>query len=40
VVYKSSVSMARMKELQPEMEALKEKAGDDKQKLQRDMMAL
>ncbi len=40
LVYKSSVSMARMKELQPEMEALKEKAGDDKQKLQRDMMAL
>jgi len=40
LVYKSSVSMARMKELQPELEALKEKAGDDKQKLQRDMMAL
>jgi YidC/Oxa1 family membrane protein insertase len=40
LVYKSSVSMARMKELQPEMEALKERAGDDKQKLQRDMMAL
>ena len=40
LVYKSAVSMARMKELQPEIEALKEKAGDDKQKLQRDMMAL
>ena len=40
LVYKSSVSMARMKELQPEMEALKERAGDDKQKLQREMMAL
>ncbi len=40
LVYKSSVSMARMKELQPELEALKERAGDDKQKLQRDMMAL
>ena len=40
LVYKSSISMARMKELQPELEALKEKAGDDKQKLQRDMMAL
>lgn len=40
LVYKSSVSMARMKELQPELEALKEKAGEDKQKLQRDMMAL
>ena len=40
LAYKSYVSMARMKELQPEMEALKEKAGDDKQKLQRDMMQL
>ena len=40
LVYKSSVSMARMKELQPEMEALKEKAGDDKQKLQKDMPIL
>jgi YidC/Oxa1 family membrane protein insertase len=38
--YKSYVSMARMKELQPEMEALKERAGDDKQKLQREMMQL
>ncbi|GAB1361757.1 hypothetical protein MASR1M32_09930 [Rhodobacter sp.] len=32
--------MARMKELQPEMEALKERAGDDKQKLQKEMMQL
>jgi YidC/Oxa1 family membrane protein insertase len=40
LAYKSYVSMARMKELQPEMEALKEKAGDDKAKLQREMMAL
>lgn len=40
LAYKSYVSMARMKELQPEMEALKAKAGEDKQKLQRDMMAL
>ena len=40
LAYKSYVSMARMKELQPEMEALKEKAGDDKQKLQKDMMQL
>ncbi|MGV8989111.1 MAG: membrane protein insertase YidC [Cypionkella sp.] len=40
LAYKSYVSMARMKELQPEMEALKAKAGDDKAKLQRDMMAL
>ncbi|QYK42554.1 MAG: membrane protein insertase YidC [Paracoccaceae bacterium] len=38
--YKSYVSMARMKELQPEMEALKERAGDDKQKLQKEMMQL
>ncbi len=40
LAYKSYVSMARMKELQPEMEALKERAGDDKQKLQREMMQL
>lgn len=40
LAYKSYVSMARMKELQPELEALKEKAGDDKQKLQKDMMQL
>jgi len=32
--------MAKMKELQPEMEALKERAGDDRQKLQQEMMAL
>ena len=37
---KSYVSMARMKELQPEMEKLKERAGDDRQKLQQEMMAL
>jgi YidC/Oxa1 family membrane protein insertase len=40
LAYKSYVSMARMKELQPEMEALKERVGDDKQKLQREMMQL
>ena len=40
LAYKSYVSMARMKELQPEMEKLKENAGDDKQKLQKDIMAL
>ena len=40
LAYKSYVSMARMKELQPEMEALKERAGDDKQKLQKEMMML
>ncbi len=40
LAYKSYVSMARMKELQPEMERIKEKAGDDKKKLQTEMMAL
>ena len=40
LAYKSYVSMARMKELQPEMEALKERAGEDRQKLQKDMMQL
>jgi YidC/Oxa1 family membrane protein insertase len=40
LAYKSYVSMARMKELQPEMEAIKERAGDDRQKLQREMMQL
>ena len=40
LAYKSYVSMARMKELQPEMEALKERAGDDKTKLQKEMMQL
>ncbi len=40
LAYKSYVSMARMKELQPEMEALKEKAGDDRQAMQQGMMKL
>ncbi len=40
LAYKSYVSMAKMKELQPKMEKLKEKAGDDRQKLQQEMMAL
>ena len=40
LAYKSYVSMARMKELQPEVEKLKEQAGDDRQKLQQGMMAL
>ncbi|QBY02390.1 membrane protein insertase YidC [Rhodophyticola sp. CCM32] len=40
LAFKSYVSMARMKELQPEMEALKEKAGEDRQKLQQGMMEL
>ncbi|KMK68221.1 membrane protein insertase YidC [Puniceibacterium sp. IMCC21224] len=40
LAYKSYVSMAKMKELQPEMEKLKESAGDDRQKLQQGMMEL
>ncbi len=40
LAYKSYVSMAKMKELQPEMEKIKEIAGDDRQKLQQEMMAL
>jgi YidC/Oxa1 family membrane protein insertase len=40
LAYKSYVSMARMKELQPEMEKLKERAGDDRMALQQGMMKL
>jgi YidC/Oxa1 family membrane protein insertase len=40
LAYRSYASMAKMKELQPEMEKLKEKAGDDRQKLQQSMMEL
>ncbi|MBS1301460.1 membrane protein insertase YidC [Loktanella sp. SALINAS62] len=40
LAYKSYVSMAKMKELQPDMEALKERAGDDRQALQQGMMKL
>jgi len=40
LAYKSYASMARMKELQPEMEKIKERAGDDRQKLQKEMMEL
>lgn len=40
LAYKSYSSMARMKELQPEMEKLKEKHGDDRQAMQQDMMKL
>jgi YidC/Oxa1 family membrane protein insertase len=40
LAFKSYVSMAKMKELQPEMEKLKEAAGDDRQKLQQGMMEL
>ncbi len=40
LAYKSYVSMAKMKELQPQMEKLKEQAGDDREKLQKGMMEL
>ncbi|WP_371229428.1 membrane protein insertase YidC [Roseovarius sp. 2305UL8-3] len=40
LAYKSYVSMAKMKELQPQMEAIKERAGDDRQALQKEMMEL
>ncbi|MDO5613614.1 MAG: membrane protein insertase YidC [Paracoccus sp. (in: a-proteobacteria)] len=37
---KSYISMAKMKELQPEMEAIKERTGDDRMKFQQEVMAL
>ena len=40
LAYKSYVSMAKMKELQPEMEKIKERAGEDRQKFQQEMMEL
>ena len=40
LAYKSYVSMAKMKELQPEMEKIKERADGDRQKLQQEMMTL
>ncbi len=40
LAYKSYASMAKMRELQPQMEKLKEAAGDDRQKMQQEMMAL
>ncbi|MEM9497933.1 MAG: membrane protein insertase YidC [Pseudomonadota bacterium] len=40
LAYKSYVSMAKMKELQPEMQRIKENSGDDRQKLQKEMMEL
>ncbi|MEZ5714343.1 MAG: membrane protein insertase YidC [Paracoccaceae bacterium] len=40
LAYKSYSSMAKMRELQPQMEALKEQCGDDRQKMQQEMMAL
>ncbi len=40
LAYKSYSSMAKMKMLQPEMEAIKERCGDDKQKQQKEIMEL
>ncbi len=40
LAWKSYASMARMRELQPQMEALKEKVGDDRMALQQGMMKL
>jgi YidC/Oxa1 family membrane protein insertase len=40
LAYKSYASMARMRELQPEMEKIKERAGEDRQKMQQLMMEL
>ncbi|KGJ03636.1 protein translocase subunit yidC [Paracoccus halophilus] len=37
---KSYVSMARMKEMQPQMEAIKERTGDDRVKYQKEVMEL
>ena len=39
LAYKSAVSMAKMKKLQPEMAKLKERFGDDRQALQKETMA-
>jgi YidC/Oxa1 family membrane protein insertase len=40
LAYKSFVSMSKMKKLQPEMEKIKERVGDDKKMMQQEMMAL
>ena len=40
LAYKSYVSMSKMKKLQPEMEKIKERVGDDKKMMQQEMMAL
>ncbi|GMG80935.1 membrane protein insertase YidC [Paralimibaculum aggregatum] len=40
LAYKSYVSMSKMKALQPQMEKLKERCGDDKQRMQKEMMEL
>jgi YidC/Oxa1 family membrane protein insertase len=40
LAYKSYVSMSKMKMLQPEMERIKEQVGDDRVKMQQEVMAL
>ena len=40
LAYKSYVSMSKMKQLQPEMEKIKERAGEDRMKMQQEVMAL
>jgi YidC/Oxa1 family membrane protein insertase len=40
LAYKSYASMAKMKALQPEMEKIKERVGDDRMKMQQEVMAL
>ena len=40
LAYKSYVSMSKMKKLQPEMKKIQERAGDDRMKVQQEMMAL
>ncbi len=40
LAYKSYVSMSKLKKLQPEMKKIQERAGDDRQKMQMEMMGL
>jgi YidC/Oxa1 family membrane protein insertase len=40
LAWKSFVSMSKMKGLQPELEKIKERVGDDRMKMQQEMMAL
>jgi YidC/Oxa1 family membrane protein insertase len=40
LAYKSYASMSKMKQLQPEMEKIKERVGDDRMKMQQEVMAL
>ncbi|MEC9432974.1 MAG: membrane protein insertase YidC [Pseudomonadota bacterium] len=40
LAYKSYVAMSKMKKLQPEMEKIKERVGDDRMKMQQEVMAL